>query len=388
MWARKSLGIPTEAARRDGYPRPVAAVFSERALASCMAETLQHGGDETGGLLLGHRAGPLWYVVESVDPGPNSRHRAANFEYDHDYVNHLINKLRWYYAKPLDLMGLWHRHPGSFDSFSATDHVTHRRFLNQQPEGILSALINIDPRPRMTVYSLAQGGERHLPAVGGDGWIPPALLSYRAGPPAPPSAYFLLHALGYGKDSAPPGMPSDLERLLAMTEEDLDFLARLCGKLTMRAGADGALEVLEEGNVILRFSGGDGGAAMRVGARRLCQDTRKRRRHEVIAFAFCGWIRGSDRSGQLGDRGLAVGGVVGVDDALAHSLVQGPAGDARGLTGLLGVSGGDSLTHAANLRAQVRLHSLVTLAGDFVRLDPLDLRLDVCHGLPFSFDRC
>ncbi len=36
------------------------------------------------------------------------------FEYDQPYVQHLINKVAAIYQERLELIGLWHRHPGSF----------------------------------------------------------------------------------------------------------------------------------------------------------------------------------------------------------------------------------------------------------------------------------
>ena len=96
-------------------------VFSQRAIAAVMAETAEKIQTETGGLFLGKVIGDTWYVVESIDPGPNSIFEVAYFEYDQPYVQHLINKVAAIYQERLELIGLWHRHPGSFDQFSGTD---------------------------------------------------------------------------------------------------------------------------------------------------------------------------------------------------------------------------------------------------------------------------
>ena len=62
-----------------------------------------------------------WYILETIDPGPRSVFRRDYFEYDQPYTRHLINKRARLYSHPLTLVGLWHRHPGSFDIFSSTD---------------------------------------------------------------------------------------------------------------------------------------------------------------------------------------------------------------------------------------------------------------------------
>ena len=129
-------------------------IFSARAYAALLSEVLDEVRTETGGVLLGYWDDGVWQVVESVDPGPSSRFEVAYFEYDQDYVNHLINKLSRIYEKQLDLIGLWHRHPGSFDRFSATDDETNLKYASLSKHGAVSALVNIDPHFRLTVYQV------------------------------------------------------------------------------------------------------------------------------------------------------------------------------------------------------------------------------------------
>ena len=105
---------------------PKCVVFSERAFTSILVETQEKIRTETGGVFLGYRKGDVWYVIESIDPGPNSVFQPAYFEYDQDYINHLINKVSRLYSLQLDLIGLWHRHPGSYDSF----HCRHHRIFS------------------------------------------------------------------------------------------------------------------------------------------------------------------------------------------------------------------------------------------------------------------
>lgn len=151
----KSSSILTSLGNRLASDKHEAKViFSARAYAALLSEVLDEVRTETGGVLLGYWDDGVWQVVESVDPGPSSRFEVAYFEYDQDYVNHLINKVSRIYDKQLDLIGLWHRHPGSFDRFSATDDETNLKYASLSKHGAISALVNIDPHFRLTVYQV------------------------------------------------------------------------------------------------------------------------------------------------------------------------------------------------------------------------------------------
>jgi integrative and conjugative element protein (TIGR02256 family) len=141
-------------------------------------ETSQHPGTETGGVLIGECRQDKWFVVESIDPGPKAVLQHSYFEYDQAYVNHLSNKVRRRYVAPLRLLGLWHRHPGSFDRFSGTDDGTHRRYIQQCNGIIISGLVNIDPTFRITFYIVDGEPPRHQRTdyAVGDQHFPPDLL--------------------------------------------------------------------------------------------------------------------------------------------------------------------------------------------------------------------
>ena len=129
--------------------------FTRRAWTSILSETLTKIGTETGGILLGYRDGNDWLVAESIDPGPSSVFQTAYFEYDQPYVTHLANRISRLYERQLDIVGLWHRHPGSFDRFSGTDDGTNASYAQMNPLGALSGLINIDPDPRLSLFHVA-----------------------------------------------------------------------------------------------------------------------------------------------------------------------------------------------------------------------------------------
>jgi hypothetical protein len=131
-------------------------VFSERAFNAVITESYDKQSTETGGILLGRIIDNVWYILESIDPGPKSIFEVAYFEYDTDYVNYLSNVISFQYKIELSVLGLWHRHPGSFDTFSSTDDITNKKFSEINNElGAISCLVNIDPNFRFTVYHVS-----------------------------------------------------------------------------------------------------------------------------------------------------------------------------------------------------------------------------------------
>lgn len=157
----------------------VYAVISDRAYRSIVSETTEHGADETGGILLGHFLNGIWYIVEAVDPGINTVNQHSYFEYDGKYVNHLCSKLSKIYNYPLTILGIWHRHPGSFDSFSSTDLTSMANITNDARVGILSMLVNVDPQLRMTFYFCSKRGEvMKIPCDVGDAYFPDEIIGY------------------------------------------------------------------------------------------------------------------------------------------------------------------------------------------------------------------
>jgi len=149
-------------------------IISDRAYLAILTETHERINLETGGVFLGCYDNGFWYVVETIDPGPKSIFRAAYFEYDQQYIEHLINKTAKLYEQKLTLIGLWHRHPGSFDRFSGTDSGTNSSYAKLRPEGAVSVVVNVDPDFRMTPYHVGKPlryskityktGDEHFPS--------------------------------------------------------------------------------------------------------------------------------------------------------------------------------------------------------------------------------
>lgn len=156
-------------------------VFSDRAFAAVMAETAEKIKTETGGLFLGSFEDGVWYVIEAIDPGPKSIFEVAYFEYDQQYTQHLINKIANLYDEKLSLIGLWHRHPGSYDHFSSTDDDTNSKYARMRKEGAISALVNIDPKFRLTMYHVNQPCRYSVIEYNvGNHLIPDKLLKYKS----------------------------------------------------------------------------------------------------------------------------------------------------------------------------------------------------------------
>lgn len=130
-------------------------VFSDRAYNAIIRESFDKDPIETGGILLGHILdNGIWIVMEVLPPGPKSIFQYAYFEYDEAFVNYLAQSVANQYKRPLDLLGLWHRHPASMDVFSSTDDGTNATFARLNEKGAISALVNIDPTFRITMYHL------------------------------------------------------------------------------------------------------------------------------------------------------------------------------------------------------------------------------------------
>ena len=132
-------------------------VLSDRAYIQIYNESKARIGTETGGLFLGHFENGVWYVIEASDPGINAKFYNAYHEGDDVYENHVCGVISRTYKHPLVFLGMWHRHPGSLDTFSGTDDVTNRKYAVSAGNGCISAIVNYDPDFRLTFYYVEQG---------------------------------------------------------------------------------------------------------------------------------------------------------------------------------------------------------------------------------------
>lgn len=159
-------------------PRCIHCFINDRAYASVITEVMTNGQNETGGVFLGYIVNRAWYIVESVDPGIDTVNQVAFFEWDTEYVNHQAERLSKIYHKPLTVVGFWHRHPGSMDYFSGQDETTIRTNLRELRAGLLSMLVNIDPKLRMTYYYCYGNEIMKIRYDVGDKYFPAELMKY------------------------------------------------------------------------------------------------------------------------------------------------------------------------------------------------------------------
>lgn len=138
-------------------------IFSDKAYNAIIDETFKMHPNETGGILLGHILdNGYWIVMEVIPPGWKSVFQRAYFEYDQQFVNYLAKSISTQYDQSLVVLGLWHRHPGSMDTFSSTDDGTNHSFAQLRTQGAISGLVNVDPDFRLTMYHVtAANGPRY-----------------------------------------------------------------------------------------------------------------------------------------------------------------------------------------------------------------------------------
>lgn len=127
-------------------------VISDRAYTSIIAEALSRDPDETGGILLGIMDRDTWYVVEATDPGLSTFHNRIHHEMDEKYHNHIYPVISRLYEKDLYLLGFWHRHPGTLNTFSGDDNRTNTSYSEAIGNGTLSFLLNFVPDTQLTCY--------------------------------------------------------------------------------------------------------------------------------------------------------------------------------------------------------------------------------------------
>lgn len=180
-----------------------AVVFSSRAYNAIISETAKKHPVETGGILLGYVLNNgIWVVMEAVPPGPKSIFEHAYFEYDVNFVNYIANDVAQKYLQPLQLLGIWHRHPGSMDVFSSTDDVTNATFARLNGYGAISALVNVDPNFRITM--------RHVEVSPSASYRAPKykLVDVASGDDLIPSEYFKMRFFNDSTDVSNPKMPT------------------------------------------------------------------------------------------------------------------------------------------------------------------------------------
>ena len=118
-------------------------IFTKRAYNSIVYEAVEKAGYETGGIFLGCHENGIWYVMENIGPGPEAVFTKSAFEYDHEFVERMINKKAALYKHEMNLIGLWHSHPESFNEFSVVDNEINSEYSKLSEDGAISIIVNI-----------------------------------------------------------------------------------------------------------------------------------------------------------------------------------------------------------------------------------------------------
>ena len=153
-------------------------VMTRRAFAAIFSATLRNGKNETGGVFIGHIYKGIFYIIDSIDQGLATTNLQEYFQWDADYVNHLVEILSTIYRFPVTIIGFWHRHPGDMDFFSLTDENTIRSHLKSSKFGLLSMLVNLDPDFRMTFFYCWKDTLTRVRYDVGDEYFPAEILEY------------------------------------------------------------------------------------------------------------------------------------------------------------------------------------------------------------------
>jgi proteasome lid subunit RPN8/RPN11 len=150
---------------KEMNPSDYKVIFTNRAYNAIIVEGERMSPKETGGILMGHFLDSgHWVVMEVLLPGPESQFQEYSFEYDEKYINYTAKGISSQYELCLQILGLWHRHPGGMDVFSGMDGKANSNFAARFPYGAISALVNFDPEFRLTMYHVLQQPVTEIPS--------------------------------------------------------------------------------------------------------------------------------------------------------------------------------------------------------------------------------
>lgn len=117
-------------------------VFTNKAYVMIFEDSRKYKTVETGGILLGYKKEKYWHVVETVLPGKAAFRKSNCFSYDSEYLEMKANEIALLYDEPLQLLGVWHKHPIADFIFSREDQIMHNRYMDVCESDILSGIIS------------------------------------------------------------------------------------------------------------------------------------------------------------------------------------------------------------------------------------------------------
>lgn len=140
---------------KDPHPHCTGVVLSPLAWALMISQSYLNNPNETGGALLGYRDGTTVHVTVALPSGPRSQASPVMLKYNEEFQNYVFGVITELMGEKGGLLGIWHKHPASFDRFSGVDAVAHEQFGKVLNGEVLSLLVNLDGpegAPRVTGY--------------------------------------------------------------------------------------------------------------------------------------------------------------------------------------------------------------------------------------------
>jgi integrative and conjugative element protein (TIGR02256 family) len=97
---------------------------------------------ESGGMLLGWRAGQSKVVVGIIGPGLNALHGRTRFFPDHEWQIRELKRIFSESAGDIDYLGDWHSHPEGTAAMSGEDYLTLRRISIKVADPLMLIVAN------------------------------------------------------------------------------------------------------------------------------------------------------------------------------------------------------------------------------------------------------
>ncbi len=124
---------------------PGIAWWDRQALHEAVAEADRAFPNETGGALLGWRAGPRQIVIRSLSgPGPKAEHAPRRFRPDASWQQERIDEAYQLSGRTVAYLGDWHTHPCGSPILSQQDISTLRRIARSKqaraPRAVMAVL--------------------------------------------------------------------------------------------------------------------------------------------------------------------------------------------------------------------------------------------------------
>jgi integrative and conjugative element protein (TIGR02256 family) len=131
-----------------------------------IAEADRHYPLETGGLLIGYRAGPAAVVIShAIGPGDRAQHARRAFIPDHDWQTEELARVYEATGRRHTYLGDWHTHPDGPPWPSRVDRETLRRIAHHAearcPQPIQAILGGFEPW-NPAIFQLRRPGRPHL----------------------------------------------------------------------------------------------------------------------------------------------------------------------------------------------------------------------------------